>query len=73
MTLIRYAAMACLYGGFATVCTAVHYMDVETLDADDKTIWDNPQTKTVELAPPVSPAVAQEAKNGPNIDWQEKT
>ena len=43
---------------FATVCTAVHYMDVETLDADDKTIWDNPQTKTVELAPPVSPAVA---------------
>ena len=40
------------------VCVAVFLMDADTLDAKNKTLWDDPKTTDlVELAPPVSPAV----------------
>jgi hypothetical protein len=57
LNMVRYTAMLCLYGGFSLVCVAVFLMDAETLNAKDKTLWDDPKTEKVELAPPVSPAV----------------
>jgi hypothetical protein len=45
LSVVRYGAMLCLYGGFATVCVGIHLME------GPKAIWgDSP--------PPVSPAVA---------------
>jgi hypothetical protein len=45
LSLVRYAVMLCLYGGFATVCVGVYLME------GPKEIWGTE-------APPVSPAVA---------------
>jgi len=57
LSMIRYTAMLALYGGFSLVSVAVFLMDAKTLNAKDQTLWDDPKTEAVELAPPVSPAV----------------
>jgi hypothetical protein len=58
LTLVRFAAMVCLYISACVVCVAVMLMDTRSLGAEPVDMWDDPLTSQTEYAPPVSAAMA---------------